>query len=436
MGKVNVFWFRRDLRCADNAGLYAALCGELPVVPVFIFDTNILSELPKDDARISFIYKLLRRTNEQMRAFGGSLYVLHGTPENAFGKLFADFDIAKVFTNRDYEPYAIRRDNAIAALLEKNGAELVAFKDQVIFEQDEIVRENHSPYVVFTPYEKRWMAEFGKSGAMRHPSERHLGNILNRDFAFPSLGSIGFEPSKTDVPDFDLTADLVENYTGTRNFPALEGTSRLSPHLRFGSVSIREIAAKAGAAHDKTFLKELVWREFFMQILWHFPQTVTRSFRPKYDNIVWRNDEADFRKWRDGRTGYPIVDAGMRQLNASGWMHNRVRMIAAGFLCKHLLIDWRWGEAYFAEKLLDYEQASNVGNWQWIAGSGVDAAPYFRIFNPDTQLEKFDKTLEYVRKWIPEYGTDAYPEPMVGHKEARERCLKVYRDAVGSEMAR
>jgi len=436
MEKVNVFWFRRDLRTDDNAALHAALTAGLPVLPVFIFDTNILSELPKDDARVSFIYRLLESVDGKFRTHGGSLRVMHDTPEKAFAYLLKHHKVDTVFANHDYEPYARKRDVEISKLLKKHEVSFMTCKDQVIFEKDEIVKDDGNPYVVYTPYSRRWLAEFEKRPNVHYPSDRHLDNIVRHNGKFPSLESIGFERSEIEVPNFDLSRDLISHYAGTRNFPALDETSRLSPHLRFGSVSIRKIVEKADGAHDKTFLKELIWREFFMQILWHFPQTVTKSFRPQYDKVKWRYSEADFKKWREGKTGYPIVDAGMRQLNQTGRMHNRVRMITASFLCKHLLIDWRWGEAYFAEKLLDYEQSSNVGNWQWAAGSGVDAAPYFRIFNPDEQVKKFDKDLDYVKKWVPELETEEYPQPMVDHKEARERCLKVYRDAVGSEMAR
>ena len=429
--KINIFWFRRDLRLDDNAGLFAALSAGQPVLPIFIFDKNILSELHKDDARVTFIHELLTNINNRLQHRGTSLAVFFGEPESIFKKLIEVHEIAAVFTNRDYEPYATKRDAGIEKLLRQHDIGFKTFKDQVIFERDEIVKDDGKPYVVYTPYSNRWLEHFSKIDIPNFASGQKLDNFLKHDFPFLSLADIGFQKSDVSVPKFDMSNDLIADYENTRNFPAIDRTSHLSPHLRFGAVSIREIAVNADKVRNKTFLKELVWREFFMQILWHFPETVTKSFKPKYDNIKWRYADSEFKKWCDGQTGYPIVDAGMRQLNHTGRMHNRVRMIVASFLCKHLLIDWRWGEAYFAEKLLDYEQSSNVGNWQWAAGSGVDAAPYFRIFNPEEQQKKFDKELEYVRKWVAEFGTDKYPTPIVDHKQARERCLQIYKDAVG-----
>lgn len=428
--KINIFWFRRDLRLDDNVGLFYALNEQEKVLPIFIFDKNILSELPKDDTRVAFIHDLLTKINSGLKKHNSSLAVFYGEPNEIFGKLIAENNIKTVFTNQDYEPYARKRDLAINKILKENDMEFKTCKDQVIFEKDEIVKDDRKPYVVFTPYSNRWLEKFHKTELPHYTSERKLDKIAKHGYPFLSLSDIGFFPSKIKVTDFDVSKNRIADYENTRNFPALDETSHLSPHLRFGAVSIRKIIEKANESHNKTFLKELIWREFFMQILWHFPETVTKSFRPKYDNIKWRNAEKDFEKWCNGQTGYPIVDAGMRQLNQTGTMHNRIRMIVASFLCKHLLIDWRWGEAYFAEKLLDYEQSSNVGNWQWAAGSGVDAAPYFRIFNPAEQQKKFDKDFKYIKKWIPEFGTGNYSEPMVDHKEARERCLKVYKEAV------
>lgn len=428
--KANIFWFRRDLRLDDNAGLFHALTGNEKVLPIFIFDKNILSELPKDDARVTFIHQLLSEINDGLKKHGSSLAVFHGEPEAVFEKLLQSHEIQTVFTNHDYEPYARKRDKAVNQVFKKHDVAFKTCKDQVIFEKDDIVKDDGKPYVVYTPYSNRWLEKFRSIGLPQYTSERKLDNTARHDYPFLSLNDISFEESKIKVPNFDISKGLIADYGKTRNFPALDETSHLSPHLRFGGVSVRKIVAKANESQDKTFLKELIWREFFMQILWHFPETVTKSFRPKYDDIQWRYAEEDFRKWCDGKTGYPIVDAGMRQLNHTGRMHNRVRMITASFLCKHLLIDWRWGEAYFAEKLLDYEQSSNVGNWQWAAGSGVDAAPYFRIFNPEEQQKKFDQDFKYIKKWVREYGTESYAAPIVGHKEARERCLKAYKDAV------
>jgi len=302
----------------------------------------------------------------------------------------------------------------------------------VVFEKDEITKDDGAPYVVYTPYMKKWKSVFSASHLKGAASEKHLTHLIT-DLELPnlSLEAMDFEPSDILVPPSDVAPDLIQNYEATRNFPAItRGTSRLGPHLRFGTVSIREMVTKAVAEENTIFWNELIWREFFMQILWHFPHTVNKAFRPKYDRIPWRNNTAEFELWKTGQTGYALVDAGMRELNATGHMHNRVRMLVASFLCKHLLIDWRWGEAYFAEKLLDYELSSNVGNWQWAAGSGVDAAPYFRIFNPITQIDKFDKQHRYINTWVPELQELTYPSKMVDHKLARERCLKVYKTAL------
>lgn len=428
--KINIFWFRRDLRPDDNRGFYEALQSGHKVLPVFIFDENILSELPKDDARVTFIHQLLEKINAEFISVKHSLAVFFGNPEAVFEKLIAENQIDTVFTNHDYEPYSRKRDKAVYQIFKANDISFKTYKDQVIFEKAEIVKDDATPYVVYTPYSNKWLEHFRKIDIKHYPSEYHLENIAKHSYPFLSLTEIGFTASKISVPDYDTSKSLIHDYEATRNFPALDKTSKLSPHLRFGVVSIRKMVQKANQEENKTFLKELIWREFFMQILWHFPHTVNKSFRPKYDKIKWVYSEMNFKKWCEGKTGYPIVDAGMRELNETGHMHNRVRMIVASFLCKHLLIDWRWGEAYFAEKLLDYEQSSNIGNWQWAAGSGVDAAPYFRIFNPEEQMKKFDKEQKYIKKWVKEFGTNDYPEPIVDHKEARERCLKVYKEAV------
>lgn len=426
---MNIFWFRRDLRLEDNAGLFEALSND-ETLPVFIFDKNILSELPKDDSRVTFISELLEKIQKQLEKQKKSLAVFHDGPETVFKKLISENNIKAVYTNHDYEPYATKRDSEISEFLKSKSVEFHTFKDQVIFEKAEVVKDDGKPYVVYTPYSKKWKENFNKKLIESFPSEDKLDRIANHSYFFLTLKDIGFEKSDIKVEDFDISDGIIENYKETRDFPSIDGTSHLSPHLRFGSVSIRKIVRTAIKHKKDTFLNELIWREFFMQILWHFPNTVTQSFRPKYDNIKWRNNETEFQKWREGKTGYPIVDAGMRQLNATGNMHNRVRMIVASFLSKHLLIDWRWGEAYFAEKLLDYEQSSNIGNWQWAAGSGVDAAPYFRIFNPSEQVKKFDNHFKYIKKWVPEFQELNYL-PIVDHKEARERCLKVYKEAVG-----
>jgi len=425
---MRIFWFRRDLRLEDNHGLFEALRGG-DVLPIFIFDQNILQELPKDDARVTFIAQLLHNINTELHKLGRSLAVFHGEPEAVFHQLIRENNIEAVYTNHDYEPYAKKRDAAIGKFLNSKNIAFKTFKDQVIFEKDEVAKDDGKPYVVYTPYSNRWKERFAKTDLKHYQSEDLLSNFIKHDYPFLDLSDIHFKKSNIEIPAFDVSKNLVEHYETTRNFPAKE-TSKLGVHLRFGSVSIRDVVRKGNDSGNKTFLNELIWREFFLQILWHFPETVTKSFRPKYDNIKWRHAENDFKLWCEGKTGYPIVDAGMRELNATGFMHNRVRMVVASFLCKHLLIDWRWGEAYFAEKLLDYEQSSNIGNWQWAAGSGVDAAPYFRIFNPSEQVKKFDKDLKYIRKWVPELEEMDYPAPIVDHKEARERCLRVYKAAV------
>lgn len=432
--RVTIFWFRRDLRLDDNVGFLAALKEDVPVLPIFIFDKEILDKLPEDDARVSFIFETLQEMRRTLQEeHGSSLAMFYGNPSEIFKNLLEDYDISTVFTNRDYEPYATKRDAAIKSQLEEKNVDFKTFKDQVIFEIDEVVKNDGDPYVVYTPYKNKWKEHFDEDTDLKmHYTSQYLDNLIEHT-RLPNLtlSDMGFKKSSIEVPEYTVTPTLIENYEDTRNFPAIEnGTSRLGPHLRFGTVSIRKIVRKAIAEKNEVFWSELIWREFFMQILFHFPRTKDEAFRKKYDRIDWRNNEDEFEKWKKGETGYALVDAGMRELNATGYMHNRVRMLVASFLCKHLLIDWRWGEAYFAEKLLDYEMSSNVGNWQWGAGSGVDAAPYFRIFNPMTQVDKFDKQKEYIKKWVPNLEDDSYPDKMVDHKEARERCLKTYKEAV------
>ncbi|MBT8185433.1 MAG: DNA photolyase family protein [Eudoraea sp.] len=431
---VTVFWFRRDLRLDDNLGFLKALKSDHPVLPIFIFDPEILDQLPENDARVTFIYNTLQKMrNELQEDYQSSIAIYHQSPARVFDRLLADYEVKLVCTNHDYEPYAKKRDTEVKELLSEKDIEFRTFKDQVIFEKDEVVKGDGDPYVVYTPYMKKWKEKFAPEDHLHiHYTSQHLSNVIEHS-RLPnlSLSDLGFEKSTITVPDYDVTPTLIENYEATRNFPAREnGTSRLGPHLRFGTVSIRKMMKKAIAEENEVFWNELIWREFFMQILWHYPKTVNNAFKPKYDRINWRNDEEEFEKWKTGNTGYALVDAGMRQLNAIGYMHNRVRMLTASFLCKHLLIDWRWGEAYFAEKLLDYEMASNVGNWQWAAGSGVDAAPYFRIFNPMTQISKFDKEHKYIKKWVPDLQEMSYPDKMVDHKMARERCLDTYKEAL------
>lgn len=431
MNDIVLFWFRRDLRLHDNHGLFQALSSGKKVLPIFIFDTEILDKLPKNDARVTFIHEQLANINQALQKHNASLYLAHGKPEIVIQNLTQEFSITAVYTNHDYEPYAIKRDQSVGAYLQSNSIEFHSFKDQVIYEKDEVVKADGSPYVVYTPYSRKWLEKFNQQGIESFASTSVTDAWVNDiQQSWLSLEDIGFERSTVAVASYEANNTLIDAYEDTRNFPAMDNTSRLGPHLRFGTVSVREMVTKAATRKNPTFLKELIWREFFMQILWHFPHTENKAFKSKYDRIEWRNDENDFKKWCEGNTGYPLVDAGMRQLNETGFMHNRVRMLVGSFLCKHLLIDWRWGEAYFAEKLHDYEMASNVGNWQWVAGSGVDAAPYFRIFNPTSQIQKFDKELKYIKKWVPDFQELSYPQPIVDHKFARERCLKVYKEAL------
>ncbi|ATN05638.1 deoxyribodipyrimidine photo-lyase [Chryseobacterium indologenes] len=425
MNKVNVFWFRRDLRLRDNIGLHHALNSGLKVIPVFIFDTVILDQLhDKSDKRVDYIHQALQNIHEELLQHQSGLYVYHGTPAEVFEKIKDEFPIDTVFCNRDYEPQAILRDQHVAEQLSQHQIHFKDFKDQVIFEKNDIVKNDGSPYTVFTPYSKRWKEKLKKIESVTNTwtnfaSYKGSSEIL-------SLKKIGFEKTDIEYTVPVLDKNIIDSYGKYRDFPALDHTTHLGIALRFGTVSIRKCVQYA-SEHSEVWLNELIWREFFMQILYHFPKVVHHCFKKKYENIAWRNNEEDFKAWCEGKTGYPIVDAGMRELNETGFMHNRVRMITASFLTKHLLIDWRWGEAYFAEKLLDYDLSANNGNWQWAAGCGCDAAPYFRIFNPYEQAKKFDKNAEYVKKWLPENYKE---EPVIEHTLARERALKTYKDAL------
>ena len=431
---INIFWFRRDLRLDDNIGLYQALSEKHSVLPIFIFDTEILDNLPEDDARVTFIFETLQKLRKTLQEeHDSSLAIYYGKPMDIYNKLIEDYNIDTVFTNHDYEPYATDRDAGIKNLLSKNDISFKTFKDQVIFEKEEVIKSDGKPYLVYTPYMKTWKEKFKSIELEIINTDNYFDNFIkNKHLPSLSLSDISFKKSSQQIANYNLTPTLIQDYEKTRNFPAKDTTSRLGPHLRFGTVSIRKVVKKAIEEKNEIFWQELIWREFFMQILWHFPHTVTKSFKPKYDSIKWRNNEDEFKLWCEGKTGYPLVDAGMRQLNQTGFMHNRVRMLVGSFLCKHLLIDWRWGEAYFAEKLHDYEMASNIGNWQWVAGCGVDAAPYFRIFNPTTQIEKFDKELKYINKWVKNLNELTYPNKIVNHKEARERCLETYKLALNN----
>lgn len=430
--KVNICWLRRDLRLEDHAALYHACKNGLPVILYFIFDTHILDELhDRADARLTFIYQQIEKLNKQLGKFNSSIYTVTGTPEKCWPELLNEFDIQAVYTNHDYEPYALERDGNLAEYLRSEGISFQSYKDQVIFEKDEIAKADGKPYTVFTPYFKQWQAKLNSFYLKAYPNPKYLHTLYNRLWELPSLKSIGFETSKCNFPDNSFEHTL-SAYEQKRDFPAADATSHLGLHLRFGTISIRQAAREAQKQNASKWLSELAWRDFYMMILWHFPHTINNSFKPAYDRIAWINSNADFEAWKEGRTGYPIVDAGMKQLSQTGYMHNRVRMIVASFLCKHLLIDWRWGEAWFAEKLLDYELASNVGGWQWACGSGNDAAPYFRVFSPDLQTKKFDPNLEYIYRWAPEYKQKKHAQPIVEHAFARDRALRTYKAALNS----
>ncbi len=426
-----IHWFRRDLRLKDNTALFNALKDNKNVVCVFIFDTAILDKLPnKDDARVTFIHQQLERIKKTLNKLNSDLLVYYGDPIKLWPRIIKDQNAQKLYFNRDYEPYATKRDIEITLIANQNKVETFSFKDHVIFEKDEVLKDNGDPYVVYTPYSKKWKNKLAENVIETLSIEPFIQNFKEvRSSTSLSLKDIGFTESNIEIDTFKLKANVLLNYYQNRNFPSKNGTTKLSVHLRFGTISIREVV-KLGLAYSEKWLNELIWRDFYIQILSHFPSVAKGEFKPKYANLKHINNEDDFESWCNGKTGYPLVDAGMRELNATGFMHNRVRMVVASFLTKHLLIDYKWGEAYFANKLSDYDLASNNGGWQWAAGCGVDAAPYFRIFNPHTQLKRFDNNLEYVKKWIPEYGTDKYPNEVVNHKLARERCLQAYKTAL------
>ena len=428
---VTIFWFRRDLRLRDNAALYHALKDGSPVVPVFIFDRNILDELEdKNDRRVEFIHLALQDIQQQLLKIDSSLDIRYGNPLVIYKELLKGYNIKKVFTNHDYEPYAKQRDSEILQLLNEHGVSFHTYKDQVIFEKNEVLKDDGKPYTIFTPYSRKWKAALKEYHLKAYPVKKYLANFFKQPGKkIISLEEMGFAPAGLPFPGKEWKGQVIRHYKEQRDIPSVQGTSRLSVHLRFGTISIRELADEAGALNE-TFLNELIWRDFYHMILWHFPRVVGHAFKPEYDKIRWRNNEKEFNDWYNGITGYPIVDAGMRELNQTGFMHNRVRMIVASFLTKHLLIDWRWGEAYFAKKLLDFDLAANNGGWQWAAGSGCDAAPYFRVFNPYLQTKKFDPELKYVRKWVPEFEELIYPQPIVAHEVARKRCLETYAAAL------
>jgi len=431
-GSIAIFWHRRDLRLHDNRGLFRALRKHGRVLPIFIFDRRILDDLEdRADKRVDFIHRALGEMQSALTEQGSSLWTHHGAPLEAFQKLLGQFEIEAVYTNRDYEPYAIARDREIHDFLNERGIPFHTFKDQVVFETDEVLTDAGAPYTVFTPFKRKWLDRLHEEDlASLHVASQASSFVkVEKPFPLIPLEDMGFESSGATFPSKSVDDKLLARYHERRDIPALDATSHLSVHLRFGTVSVRETSRRAREI-NQTWLSELIWREFFMQILYHYPHVVDRAFRSKYDAVPWRDDREDFARWREGRTGFPIVDAGMRELNETGYMHNRVRMITASFLCKHLLLDWRWGERYFAAKLLDYDLAANNGNWQWAAGTGCDAAPYFRVFNPWRQAEKFDPDRKYIKKWVPECDTVDYPRPMVDHSTARKRALATYKAAL------
>lgn len=428
---MTAMWFRRDLRLEDNRALSRALKSGEPVVPVFIFDTRILNSLPRADARVEFIHRSLSEMQAALKEHGSGLKVYHGDPVEIWPRVIREEKISAVYCNEDYEPYALERDTRVRQGVEEAGARWVSCKDQVIFAKDEVVKDDGDPYKVYTPYSRRWLAQLTDADLKSESVDLKGLAKVKSGSGVPELKELGFKKSGIDLPGKSVKKNIFIEYARRRDLMGVPATSRLGLHLRFGTISVRKLARTVRLLSD-VYLKELIWREFFMQILFHYPRSASESFDRRYDQIRWRNDEAEFARWKNGETGYPIVDAGMRELNQTGFMHNRARMITASFLTKHLLIDWRKGERYFAEKLLDFDLAANVGNWQWAAGSGCDAAPYFRVFNPYLQAKKFDADGAYVKKWVPELGTPEYPEPMVDHEHARRRAIKVYKEGLGS----
>ena len=432
-----LFWHRRDLRIDDNKGLFKALKNNKTVHPVFIFDKSILEKLPKNDQRILFIYQEIQRLKESYKNLGADLWVYYGDPLQIIPEIAQEISCSAVYFNNDYEPYALEREQNIHKSLGNLKIDFIGSKDHVIFEKNEVLKDDGKPYTIFTPYSNKWKSKLKEEDLFEYSIEKYTGNLVQKtqEEELISLAEMGFEATIFhDFPERIVKNDILKNYHLLRNLPAVSGTSKLSLHLRFGTISIRKLAINA-LEKNETYLNELIWRDFYQMIIFHFPKSVENSFKSQYDRIVWENNEVHFDAWCNGKTGYPIVDAGMRELNATGFMHNRVRMVVASFLTKHLLLDWRWGAAYFAEKLLDFELASNCGGWQWAAGSGCDAAPYFRVFNPQAQQEKFDKSFEYIKKWVPEYGTSSYPEPIIEHKFARERILQRFKSALNETHA-
>jgi deoxyribodipyrimidine photo-lyase len=432
-----LFWHRRDLRIDDNKGLFEALKQNEIVHPIFIFDKSILDKLPNNDQRILFIYQEIESLKKSYQNLGSDLCVYYGDPLEIIPRIAEEINCSSIYYNNDYEPYALKRDENIHVSLSEIKIDFKGVKDHVIFEKNEVLKDDGKPYTIFTPYSRKWKANLKEEDLREYFIEKYSGNLaqIQQKEALITLEEMGFESKVLhDFPDRIAKNEILKNYHLSRNFPAVKGTSKLSLHLRFGTISVRKLALIA-REQNETYLNELIWRDFYQMIIFHFPKSAENSFKSQYDRIVWEKNEDHFDAWCKGKTGYPIVDAGMRELNTTGFMHNRVRMVVASFLTKHLLLDWRWGAAYFAEKLLDFELASNCGGWQWAAGSGCDAAPYFRVFNPQAQQEKFDKSFEYIKKWVPEYGTNLYPDPIIEHKFARERILQRFKSALNETNA-
>jgi deoxyribodipyrimidine photo-lyase len=429
---TSIFWHRRDLRIEDNAGLYKALKSTKEVQPIFIFDKNILDKLSENDQRVLFIHTYVSKLKKAYQELGSDLLVFHGKPLEIIPQIATEWKVNTVFTNRDYEPYALGRDKTMFDLLKEKNIDFHDSKDHVIFEKNEVTKDDGLPYTVFTPYSRKWKSKLNKYFLSSYPVEQYTQNLKKTNSAspMPSMSELGFDFNQNvPFPPNEVSDLLIQKYKEQRDLPSVSGTSRLSVHLRFGTISIRQLARQA-MVNSETFLNELIWRDFYQMILFHFPHSVSKSFKPQYDRIQWEQNEAHFKAWCEGKTGYPLVDAGMRELNSTGFMHNRVRMVTASFLTKHLLLDWRLGEAYFAQKLMDFELASNVGGWQWASGTGCDAAPYFRVFNPESQQQKFDPKFEYIRKWVPEYGTPSYPKPIIDHAFARNRAIARYKEGL------
>lgn len=432
--EVCLFWFRRDLRLHDNAGLFYALKENKKVLPVFIFDQNILNSLNPRDLRVVFIHQTISEIKKQLQNLGSDLLVFYGEPIEVFKNLVDKLPICSVYTNHDYEPKARLRDVNVEAYLKQKQIVFKSYKDQTLFEKDEIKTDAGNPYTVYTPYKKKYLSLLNDFYLKSYPNDLYQMNYYQNPMPdmtfydrFPQLEDMGFKSCDAVFPEMCLSQTMLKKYAVDRDFPYLDhATSRLGLHLRFGTVSVRELA-REGKKYSDVWLSELVWRDFFMQILWHYPHVENSSFRPQYEKIKWRDSDEDFNRWKNGETGFPIVDAGLRELNETGHMHNRVRMIVASFLTKHLLQHWLRGERYFAEKLLDYDLSANNGNWQWAAGTGCDAAPYFRVFNPDAQTEKFDPEYKYIKKWVPEFGTSKQIKPMIDHKFARDRAIAEYK---------